>query len=65
MKKLILLITILVTVSFTACKKENVQPQHTVTTLATSPSTPPDDGDKGDLGQADGDKGDLGQADGD
>jgi len=65
MKKLFLIVIAIIAVSFTACKKENVQPQHTATTLATSPSTPPDDGDKGDLGQADGDKGDLGQADGD
>lgn len=66
MKKLILAsIIILITIAFSACTKENVQPQkHTVSTLA----------DKGNLSQADligdpatpstSDKGNLSQADG-
>ena len=65
MKKLILAAVIAFsTIAFSACTKENVQPQHKTTTLSDKADLGQADGDKADLGQADGDKADLGQADG-
>ncbi|WCT10904.1 hypothetical protein [Mucilaginibacter jinjuensis] len=58
MKKLIVAAVVVLTVSFTACTKDNSVKPTSVSTKKLA-----DDGNKQDLGQADANKQDLGQAD--
>jgi len=58
MRKILFSAAVILTISFTACTKDN-----SVEPTATKTKKLADDGNKQDLGQADGNKQDLGQAD--
>jgi hypothetical protein len=59
MKKILLFLAVILTISYTSCTKDNSVKPASISTQKLA-----DDGNKNDLGQADGNKNDLGQADG-